>query len=102
MAAQNSPMPSLLPPSWNALLRNSRLLAEDWRGRGALARWYMASQLLSTLLTAVCAIGASLAVVVEDWGLYLGLLGASALGLVHTLGTGRLLRRRYLVRYSLW
>jgi hypothetical protein len=95
-------MPSLLPPAWKDLVHNARLLAEDWRGRGGLARWYMFSQLLSTALTALCAIGASLALALEDWGLYLGLLLASALSLAHTLGTWRLLRRRYLVRYQLW
>ena len=95
-------MSSLLPPSPRSLAQNARLLAEDWRARDGLARFYIASQMLSTVLMAVCALGASLAVVVGDWALYLGLLAASSLCLVHTLGTWRLLRRRYLVRYWVW
>ena len=67
-----------------------------------MARYLMVSQLLSTALTALCAIGGSLAIVAGEWGLYLALLGASGMCLVHTLGTWHLLRRRYLVRYSVW
>jgi hypothetical protein len=91
----------LQPPSRANLVQNLRLLAEDWRLSGGMARYFMASQLLSMALMALCAAGSILAVVAEDFAAYLGLLAASAVCFVHTVGTWAVLKRRFFVRYQL-
>ena len=91
----------LLPPSRTTIVQNLRLLVDDWRLGSATARYFMASQMLSLGLMALCAAGSILAIVAEDTGAYLGLLAASALCLVHTLGTWGVLKRRFFVRYQL-
>lgn len=91
----------LLPPSRTAIVQNLRLLADDWRLGNATARYFMASQLLSMWLMALCAAGSVLAIVAEDMAAYLGLLAASGLCFVHTVGTWGVLKRRFFVRYQL-
>ena len=91
----------LLPPSRTHLIQNLRLLADDWRLGGGMARYFMASQMLSMALVALCAAGSVLAIVAEDLPAYLGLLAASGLCLVHTIGTWTVLKRRFFVRYQL-
>lgn len=94
--------PNLLqPPSRQDLAQNLRLLAEDWRLSGALARYFMVSQLLSMLLMTLCAAGSMFAIVADDWRAYLGLLVASATCFVHTVGSWAVLKRRFFVRYEL-
>jgi hypothetical protein len=94
-------MHDLMPPSPGTLVRNARLLADDWRASGALARYFMASQVLSMVLMTLCACASAAAIVVDDLDAYLRLLAASALCLAHTMGTWQVLRRRFFVRYEL-
>ena len=91
----------LQPPSRASLVQNLRLLLEDWRLSGWMGRYFMASQMLSLALMALCAAGSILAIVAEDLTAYLGLLAASAICLVHTAGTWAVLKRRFFVRYQL-
>lgn len=91
----------LQPPSRASLVQNLRLLAEDWRLSGGMGRYFMASQMLSMALMALCAAGSILAIVAEDLPAYLGLLAASAICFVHTVGTWTVLKRRFFVRYQL-
>jgi len=91
----------LQPPSRASLVQNLRLLREDWHLSGWMARYFMASQMLSLWLMALCAAGSILAIVAEDLGAYLGLLAASAICFVHTVGTWAVLKRRFFVRYQL-
>jgi len=91
----------LQPPTRANVIQNLRLLADDWRLGGSLARYFMASQLLSMVLMAVCAAGSILAIVAEDFVAYLGLLAVSGICFVHTVGTWGVLRRRFFVRYQL-
>jgi hypothetical protein len=91
----------LLPPSRQSLAQNYRLLADDWRLSGTLARYFMASQMVSMVLMAVCAAASMLSLVADDLRSYLGLLGAAAICFVHTVGTWRVLKRRFFVRYQL-
>jgi len=92
---------NLAPPSSASLRQNLRLLADDWRLGGPMARYFMASQMASLALMALCAAGSILAIVAEDLRAYLGLLAASAICLVHTVGTWAVLKRRFFVRYQL-
>lgn len=91
----------LQPPTRTHVIQNLRLLVDDWRLGGKLARYFMASQLLSMVLMAVCAAGSILAIVAEDFVAYLGLLAVSGICFVHTVGTWGVLRRRFFVRYQL-
>jgi hypothetical protein len=92
---------NFLPPSRESVLNNLRLLAHDWRASGAQGRYFIASQVLSTLLIAVCAMGSLAAIVAGDWKAYLGLVMAGAICFAHTVGTWTVLKRRFLVRYEL-
>jgi hypothetical protein len=91
----------LQPPSRASLAQNLRLLADDWRLGSGIARYFMVSQMLSLALMALCAAGSILAIIAEDLSAYLGLLAASAICFVHTVGTWTVLRRRFFVRYQL-
>jgi hypothetical protein len=91
----------LLPPTRASLASNLRLLRDDWRLSGWTARYFMASQMLSLGLMALCAAGSIVAIVAEDLGAYLGLLAASAICFVHTVTTWSVLKRRFFVRYQL-
>lgn len=94
--------PNLLqPPSRHDLAQNLRLLAEDWRLSGALARYFIVSHILSIVLMALCAVGSMLAIVADDGRAYLGLLVASAICFVNTIGSWAVLKRRFFVRYDL-
>ena len=90
-----------LPPARKDLLRNLRLLADDWRACGAQGRYFIASQVLSLLLMAPCALGAMAAIVADDATAYVGLIVACAICLAHTVGTWVVLKRRFRVRYEL-
>lgn len=89
----------LLPPSRASVARNARLLATEWKGAGALTRYFIASQLLAGLLLGLCSLGGLVAGLAGQPRAYFGLLVAAALCLVHALVTGRVLRRRG-VRYE--
>lgn len=91
----------LLPPSRATIAQNLRLLVDDWRLSSATARYFMVSQMMSMGLMALCAAGSILAIVAEDTSAYLGLLAASGLCFVHTVGTWGVLKRRFFVRYQL-
>ncbi len=90
------------PPSTRDLLRNARLLAEDWRASGALRRYFIASQLASGALMGLCALASIVAACLGHLPTYLGLLAASGICLAHTLRTSRVLRDRFGVRYEVW
>jgi len=101
MAAALGTWMNFLPPSRARVVDNLRLLAEDWRAFDAQGRYFIASQLLSLLLTALCALGAVAAIVTENAAAWGGLIVASAFCLAHSLGTWAVLKRRFLVRYQL-
>jgi hypothetical protein len=90
-----------LPPQRHRLIYNARQFVADWQMAGALARFFMLSQVLSCVLMAVCAAGAAVAAVAGQVGPYLGLLAASAICFAQTLGAWNVLKRRFLVRYEL-
>ena len=83
-------------------MRNLRLLADDWRAVGAQGRYFIASQLLSCLLAAACALGAIASAAAAEAGTYLGLIVAGFACLVHSVATGLVLKRRFRVRYAIW
>lgn len=91
----------LLPPTRASVVQNLKLLADDWRLSSGMARYFMVSQVVSMALMAGCAAGSILAIVAEDFVAYLGLLAASGLCFVHTVGTWTVLKRRFFVRYQL-
>jgi hypothetical protein len=84
------------------VMRNLRLLAGDWRAASAQARYFIASQLLSCLLLAACALGAVASAAAGDSVAYTGLVVAAGACLVHTVATWLLLKRRFRVRYAIW
>ncbi|HUR41866.1 MAG TPA: hypothetical protein VM240_11950 [Verrucomicrobiae bacterium] len=92
----------LLPPSRDGLLRNARLLLEEWRAAAWLPRYFMLSQALSGALLALCSLGSLAAGLAGRVELYLGLLAAGALCLVHTIATFGVLKRRFKVRYEIF
>lgn len=91
-----------LPPTRDAVKRNARLLAEDWKAASAMKRYFIASQLASGALLGACSAASVVAVVAQRPGLNAGLLAAAALCFVHTLATWNVLKRRFQVRYEVW
>jgi hypothetical protein len=89
------------PPSTRDLLRNARLLGEDWRASGALRRYFIASQLASAALMGLCALASVVAAWLGHLPTYFGLLAASAVCFAHTAGTWRVLKQRFGVRYEM-
>ena len=81
---------------------NARLLAADWKAAGPLARYFIASQLLSGLLLGVCSLASIVAGVAGLPGTYLGLLGAAALCGAQAAVTWSVLKTRFRVRYEVW
>jgi hypothetical protein len=92
----------LLPPSAASLRRNALLLAAEWHAAGALARYFMASQLASATLLGLCALASMVAGLAGRPWLYVGLLGVAALCFVHTVVSWNVLKRTYKVRYEIW
>jgi hypothetical protein len=92
----------LLPPSGQSLRSNARLLAAEWQAAGALARYFIASQLLSGLLLGLCALGSIAAGIAGLTVTYLGLLATASLCAVHTFATWHVLKTRFRVRYEVW
>jgi hypothetical protein len=92
----------LLPPSRESLLRNARLLAADWATGNALRRYFIVSQLLSGVLLGACSLASIVAGLAGLPAVYLGLLAAAAICLVHTVGTWSVLKRTHGVRYEVW
>jgi hypothetical protein len=95
-------MNMLMPPSRANLVRNARLMAEDFRAGTALRRYFMVSQMASGTLLGACSAFGIAAGLAGLTGVYLGLLGAAGLCLVHSVGTWNVLKRRYQVRYQVW
>lgn len=95
-------MNPFLPPTWDAVSRNARLLAEDWRAGSALLRYFIASQLASGAGVGVCSLGSLAARLAHVPVAATGLLAAAALCCLHTVATWNLLKRRFRVRYEVW
>lgn len=95
-------MDFLLPPTLRSLRANARLLAAEWRAAGAAARYFIASQLLSTLLLGLCSLAGIAAGALGLTWTWLGLLVAAGLCGVHTFATWSLLKTRFRVRYEVW
>lgn len=92
----------LLPPSRDSLLRNARLLREEWRAAAWLPRYFMVSQGLSGALLALCSLGSLAAGFAGRADAYFGLLICAALCLEHTLATFEVLKQRFNVRYEIF
>ena len=90
-----------MPPSLTSIVRNASVLAADWRAAGAVARLYMASQVLSLVMMVACTAGAVFAAITGQLWPYLGLLAAAAICFFQTLGAWTVLKQRYGVRYEL-
>jgi hypothetical protein len=89
------------PPSTRDLLRNARLLVEDWRASGVLRRYFIASQLASGALMGLCALASIVAAWLGHLPTYFGLLAVSAICFAHTAATWRVLKQRFGVRYEM-
>lgn len=95
-------MNPLLPPSRERFRRNVHLLAADWNAGGAQRRYFIASQVLSTILLGACSLASIAAAFAGLAATHLTLLGAAAACLVHSLSSWHVLKRRFQVRYEIW
>lgn len=95
-------MPPLLPPSLAEMRQNLKLIAADWRAGNRVARYYMASQLVSGALLLTCSVASMGAGLAGDPRTSLLALVAASVCFVQSLGTFSVLKRRFQVRYEVW
>lgn len=91
----------LLPPTRDGVLRNLRVVWSEWQAAAWLPRYFMVSQALSCVLLGACSLGSLAAGLAGRPDVYLGLLAAAGLCLVHTMATFGVLKRRFNVRYEI-
>lgn len=95
-------MPPLLPPSLAEMRQNLSLIAADWRAGSGLARYFMASQLVSGFLLLACSLVSMGAGMAGDPRTSLLALVAASVCFVQSLGAFSVLKRRFQVRYEVW
>ena len=95
-------MNAFLPPGWDEVRRNARLLVEDWQAGSPLRRYFIASQLLSGVLLAACSLASIVAGLAGLPSVNFGLLTVAGLCFVHTVVSWNVLKRRFQVRYDVW